>query len=406
VGCTKRPPELVLPALSMTDPAFQSSVAAFTGAPIIGDNRVTILLNGEQTFPAIVEALRSAKKTITFEAYIFRKSPVGDQMVEAFADRCRAGVRASILLDAHGSADVPDDYVEGLTKAGCRIVPAYRPIRPWRPRRSNLRDHRRIVVVDGLVGFTGGYGVDEMWMGNGRSEGRWRETNVRLEGPVVTQLQASFIERWLETTGEVLGGRDYFPYPAVTVADRPIRAQVVTSSPIRDDFALYALFLQVVSSARQSIQISTPYLLPGEQLTAALMAAVQRGVKVVVLVPAVIREAPIEHLAQQSHREGFGELLDAGIELYEYKPALLHTKTMVVDGNWSTIGSTNLDNRSMGMNDELNVVFYDDAIAKQIEKTFLDDIAHAHKITRDKLKKRGWFSRLLGFLTIPFQDEF
>ncbi|MGQ0811862.1 MAG: phospholipase D-like domain-containing protein [Nitrospiraceae bacterium] len=405
-ACAKLPPELTLPRLSIAEPAFQNSLAAFTGAPIIGDNKVDILLNGDETFPALVEAIRAARKTVTFETYIFRKSQVADRIIEAFAERCHAGVRVAILLDAHGSSDLPVEYVETLRHAGCHIVPDFRPLRPWKPRRSNMRNHRRIVVVDGRIGFTGGYGVDEAWTGNGRTKGRWRETNVRLEGPIVQQLQAAFLEHWREATGELLGGEEFYPYPPVAVADVPVRAQIVRSSPTRDNYALYDVFLQSISSAQRSILISTPYLLPGEQMIAAFVQAVQRGVSVRVLVPSVIKGSGVEYVTQESQREGFGPLLDAGIELHEYSPALLHTKTMVIDGAWATLGSTNFDNRSMAMNDELNVVFYNEQVAKRLEGIIIEDLAHSRKVDRRQLENRGWYSRLLGIFTSPLHDQF
>lgn len=405
-ACAKVPPKLIVPQLSLTDPASQNSLAAFTGAPIIGDNKVEILLNGEETFPAMVRAIRSAQKTITFEAYIFRKSSVGVQLVDALAERCRTGVRVAVLLDAHGSMDVPTEYVDTLKQAGCDIVPDFRPLRPWKLSTFNLRTHRRIVVIDGQVGFTGGYGIDDMWTGNGRTKGKWRETNVRVKGPIVQQLQAAFVEHWREATGVLLGGREYFPYPPIAVADLPTRAQVVWSSPYRDNFGMYALFLQAISSANHSILISTPYLLPGDQLTDALIEAVHRGVSVVVLVPGVTRDAGIEYVVHESQRDGFGTLLDGGIQLYEYDPALLHTKSMTIDGRWATVGSTNLDNRSMGINDELNLVVYDEGVTKRLEQVFVEDLSRSSKITREQLEDRGWLRRLLGFLTSPMKDHF
>jgi cardiolipin synthase len=269
-----------------------------------------------------------------------------------------------------------------------------------------MRNHRRIAVIDGRVGFTGGYGVDEMWMGNGRMKDKWRETNVRLEGPVVQELQAVFMEHWREATGTLLGGPEYFPYPAVTVSDRPVRVQVVASSPKYDDFDLYTVLLQAITSAQHSILICTPYLFLSEQMQTALIAAAQRGVSVTIMVPAITTQAWIEYIVQESPREDFGPLLDGGIHMYEYRPGLMHTKTMVVDGVWSTFGSTNLDHRSLGLNDELNLVVYDDNVAQRLEKIFYDDLSHSHKITRDQLHSRGWMGRLLGALTGPFQDHF
>ena len=406
VACAATPPQLTLPAISISDPAFQTSLEAFSGAPIIGDNRVEILLNGEETFPSLLDAIRSAQRTVTFESYIFREGQVADQIVEAFVERCRAGVRVAILLDAHGSADFPDRYVGALRSAGCAIVPDFRPLRPWNLERTNKRNHRRIMVVDGRVGFTGGYGVDDTWNGDGRTEGRWRETNVRLEGPIVQRLQEAFLEHWREATGTLFGGADYFPYRPVEVKDLPVQAQVVRSSPLWDNHAMSPVFLQAITSARTSILISTPYLLPDEQLAAALLEAVRRGVAVRVLVPSVVKSSGVEYVTQSSQREDFGSLLDGGIQLHEYSPALLHTKMMIIDGIWSTIGSTNFDNRSMAMNDELNVIFYDGPIAKRLENIFLEDLTHSRKITRGHLKKRGWLSRFLGLLTSPLHDYF
>jgi cardiolipin synthase A/B len=406
IACASTPPRLVLPALSMSDPAFQTSMEAFSGAPVVGDNRVEILLNGEETFPALFDAIRSAQRTITFESYIFHEGQVADDIVQIFVERCQAGVRVAILLDAHGSANLPSRYVQALRSAGCAVVPEFRALRVWTLERTNKRNHRRIMVVDGRVGFTGGYGIDDTWNGNGETEGHWRETNVRLEGPIVQRLQEAFVEHWREATETLLGGTDYFPYPAVEVRDLPVRGQVVRSSPLRDNYAMYSVFLQGITSARTSIVISTPYLLPGEQLTAALVDAVQRGVAVRVLVPSIVRSSGVEHVTQASQREGFGELLDGGVQLHEYAPALLHTKMMIIDSIWATVGSTNFDNRSMAMNDELNVIFYDAPLAKRLEEIFLNDLSRSKKISREDLDSRGWLARFLGLLTSPVRDYF
>lgn len=392
--------------MRIDDPAFRTSLEAFAGAPILGDNRVDILLNGEETFPALLDAIRSAHHTITFEAYIFHEGKIADQLVGAFVERCKAGVRVAILLDAHGSDGLPERYIQDLRDAGCILVPDFRPLRLWSLERTNKRNHRRIMVIDGLVGFTGGYGVDDTWSGNGRTEGRWRETNVRLQGPIVQSLQEAFVEHWREATSVLLGGKDYFPYPPVTVKDVPVLAQVVRSSPLQGNDAMYRAFLQAISSARTSILISTPYLLPGEQLTEALLDAVRRGVRVRVLIPSVVKSSGVEFVTQASQREAFGALLEGGVQLHEYSPALLHTKMMIIDGTWATVGSTNLDNRSMAMNDELNVMFYDRTIAKRLEEIFAADIAYSHKVSREQLENQEWLHRALGVLLSPFHAWF
>jgi cardiolipin synthase len=392
--------------MRIDDPAFRTSLEAFAGAPILGDNRVDILLNGEETFPALLDAIRSAHHTITFEAYIFHEGKIADQLVGAFVERCKAGVRVAILLDAHGSDGLPERYIQDLRDAGCILVPDFRPLSLWSLERTNKRNHRRIMVIDGLVGFTGGYGVDDTWSGNGRTEGRWRETNVRLQGPIVQSLQEAFVEHWREATSVLLGGKDYFPYPPVTVKDAPVLAQVVRSSPLQGNDAMYRVFLQAISSARTSILISTPYLLPGEQLTEALLDAVRRGVRVRVLIPSVVKSSGVEFVTQASQREAFGALLEGGVQLHEYSPALLHTKMMIIDGTWATVGSTNLDNRSMAMNDELNVMFYDRTIAKRLEEIFAADIAYSHKVSREQLENQEWLHRALGVLLSPFHAWF
>ena len=405
-GCASTPAPLTLPSMHIDDPAFRTSLEAFAGAPILGDNRVDILLNGEETFPALLDAIRSAHHTITFEAYIFHEGKIADQLVGAFVERCKAGVRVAILLDAHGSDGLPERYIQNLRDAGCKLVSDFRPLRLWSLERTNKRNHRRIMVIDGRVGFTGGYGVDDTWSGNGRTEGRWRETNVRLQGPIVQSLQEAFVEHWREATSVLLGGKDYFPYPPVTVKDVPVLAQVVRSSPLQGNDAMYRVFLQAISSARTSILISTPYLLPGEQLTEALLDAVRRGVRVRVLIPSVVKSSGVEFVTQASQREAFGALLHGGVQLHEYSPALLHTKMMIIDGTWATVGSTNLDNRSMAMNDELNVMFYDRTIAKRLEEIFAADVAYSHKVSREQLENQDWLHRALGILLSPFHAWF
>ena len=411
-GCASTPAPLSLPSINIDDPAFRTSLEAFAGAPIVGDNRVDILLNGEETFPTLLETIASARETVTFEAYIFHEGRVADEIIEAVINRCREGVQVSMLLDAHGADGLPERYIAALKSAGCSIVPDFRPLRLWNLERTNKRNHRRIVVVDGRVGFTGGFGVDDTWNGDGRTDGHWRETNVRLEGPAVQNLEEAFVEHWREATGVLLGGREYFPYPPVEIKDVPVQTQVVRSSPLVGNEAMYRVFLQAITSARRSILISTPYLLPGEQLTRALLDAVKRGVRVLVLVPGVENGSGVEFVTQASQRDLFAPLLDGGILLHEYAPALLHTKMMIIDGAWATIGSANFDNRSMAMNDELNVMFYDQTIARRLEEIFAEDVANSHKLTmeqleeRDQLENRKWLHRALGVLLSPFRAWF
>ena len=404
-ACTSMPPTLVLPSLPLSDRAFQPTLEASTESAITAGNTVEILLNGDHTFPVMLEAIKSAQRTITFETFIFRKGDVAERFVEAFADRCRAGVEVKLLLDGHGSRGVPSAYVDRLQAAGCSVA-TFRPMRPWAIVKSNHRNHRRVFVIDGKIAFTGGYAIDDRWAGDGRTKGRWRETNLRVTGPAVQHLQAAFVEHWLEATGTLLGGSGYFPEGDGVNVRGGTRAQVVTSSPYRKDFGLYLLFLQAVAGAQRSIMISTPYLFPTSQLATILKDAAHRGVAISILIPSVTTDAGVEYVVQETHRELFDGLLEVGVKLYEYRPALLHTKMMVIDGTWATVGSTNFDNRAMAINDELNVVTYDPAVAKRLEEIFAEDLTYARPLTREALKNRSWLGRFIGKSTYPLKDQF
>jgi cardiolipin synthase len=395
-ACARVQPHLVLPNLRLGEPSFFPTLEAYTSAPIVGRNAVDVLLNGEEIFPAMIDAIRAARTSITYAQYYFEDGPVARDLVDALAERCRGGVNTAILLDAFGTLDMPGEYVEQLKSAGCQVA-IFRPLSPITWNRANKRNHRRVLVVDGRVGFTGGSGVSRKWMGNGRVENHWRDTDVRVRGPAVEYLQGAFAENWLEATGVVLGGDTYFPQPIPPAGEA--YTQVVRSSPAGGSFAMYTMFLLAISSARRSIYITNPYFVPDGTMEDALTAAVKRGVRVVVLVP-----GPIDHnLVRQASRGKFGKMLRAGVEIYEYRAALLHAKTMVIDGVWATVGSTNLDNRSFALNDELNLVVYDAAVARRFEKIFADDLAHSAKVDYRSWRRRGVMDRLLEILATPIR---
>jgi cardiolipin synthase len=255
-----------------------------------------------------------------------------------------------------------------------------------------------MLVVDGQLGFTGGSGVGPKWMGDGRTEGRWRETDVRIEGPIVSRLQGAFVENWLEATGNVLGGDSYFP-PLPRRGS--VSAQIVRSSPQRGGFSMYTMFLLAMSAARRSIYITNPYFLPDGRMTRVLAEAPRRGVRVVVLLPGAIDNNIVRHAS----RSQFGPLLEAGVEIYEYQAGLLHAKTMAVDGIWATIGSTNLDTRSFALNEEINAVLYDKDVAGRLEKIFADDLTYSRKVDYARWRGRGFFNRLLELLSLPVREQ-
>jgi cardiolipin synthase A/B len=390
-------PHLALPDVSLGEPSFFPTLEAHAGAPIVGGNAVEILLNGEQIFPSLMEAVRSARRTITYAQYFYEDGPVARDLAEALAERCRAGVGVNILLDAFGSLAMPREYADLLTVSGCHLA-WFRPLSQYVFRRYYKRNHRRIVVVDGRIGFTGGAGVSRKWMGNGQTEGHWRDTDVRVEGPVVEYLQAAFAENWLEATGIVLGGEAYFPRPIEPRGQ--VYAQVARSSPASGSAEMYTTLLLALSGARQSVLVTNPYFVLDARMQEAVLRMVRRGVRVAVLVPAAIDH----NVVRQASRAQFGELLKAGVEIYEYTPALLHAKTMVIDGVWATVGSTNLDNLSFAYNDELNLIVYDRGVAQKLVHAFHEDVAVSRQVTYEAWKDRGVGARLLEILALPIRD--
>ena len=387
-------PVLRLPDIAVGDGAFPATAQGHSDARVVGGNTVELLLNGDQIFPAKLAAIRSARTSIAYAEYFYAEGEPGALIAAALAERCRAGVAVNVLLDGLGALAMEEAHRKTMEDGGCRVV-TFRPIGRFTIRRNNDRNHRRLLVVDGRVGITGGSGVSWKWTGNGRRQDHWRDTDVRLDGPVVDQLQAAFAENWREATGEVLGGPTWFP-PAQP-ARGEARAHAVRSSPASGDYGIYSLFLLAIAGARRSVEITNPYFVPDERLGGTILDAARRGVRVRVLVPGVIDHA----LVREAGRRHFGELLKAGVEIYEYKPALLHAKTMVVDGVWATVGSTNLDRRSFALNDELNVAVYDAGVASALGRAFAADLEVAERVTYEAWARRPLKGRLFELLSIP-----
>jgi cardiolipin synthase len=293
---------------------------------------------------------------------------------------------------------MPSQYRDWMTEAGCQVA-SYRPVTPWTIDRANYRNHRRILVVDGQVGVTGGSGTSGKWSGNGKQEGQWRDTDMRVEGPVINQLQGAFAENWLEATGVSLGGPDYFPWPIE--AKGAMESQIVRSSPAGGSVAMYTMFLLAMSAARRTIYITNPYFVPDDKMIETLLQARRRGVRIVLLLPGAIDH----NLVRQASRSQLGRLLQAGVQIYEYRAALLHSKTMVIDSTWATVGSTNLDRRSFELNEELNLIVYNADIAHRLERVFVDDLQQSREVTLAEWKDRGLVSRFLEILSLPIRGQ-
>jgi cardiolipin synthase len=400
-GCGKVPEVSKIPPITLGEESFFPTIEAYTDAPILSGNKIEILLNGDETFPAMLRDIKTAKRTINFAQYLWETGPIANQLAEAFAERCRDGVETNILLDDHGTK-TDKELLDVMRDAGCHVerfrrVEAPQVIFPWKLLRYNYRNHRRILVIDGRIGFTGGYGISAAWMGNGRTPEHWRDTNARIEGPLVKDLQSAFTESWLEATGALLGDDPYFPR---LEAKGTMSGQIVKSSPAGGSFQNYMLLLISIASAKKSILITNPYFIPDDQLMEVLIKAAKRGVKIVVLVP-----GKIDHkITYRASRSNYGEMLLAGIKIYEYMASLMHAKTMVVDGIWATVGSTNFDNRSFALNEELNLTVYNRAFAARLEQLFQEDLKYAKQITYEAWSSRGWGERFQELFTFPLRE--
>jgi cardiolipin synthase len=392
-----RPPTVALPHTSTADPSFPATVEAYAGAPVLGGNRVTPLFNGDAIFPAKLAVIRSAVHTLNYAEYFYADGDIASVVAQALIERCQAGVRVNILLDGVGTLSMPAGLADDLRAAGCRVQ-TFRPVRRVGVHRENDRNHRRILVADGRVGMTGGSGVSWKWTGNGRTEEHWRDTDARVEGPAVAWLQAAFAENWREATGELLGGRDYFP----ELAPHPdgIRAQLVRSSASVATGPLATTYLLAIDGAERSIHLTNPYFLPDTAMGDALLRAARRGVDVVALLPGKIDHNTV----RAASRQGFGRLLRGGVRIFEYHASLLHAKTMVVDSRWATIGSANFDPRSFKMNDELNLVVYDGGVAGRVEAAFQEDLRYAREVTYEAWRARGIGERLQELVVFPIRE--
>ncbi len=397
-ACARVRPHVSVPDVELGDPSFYPTLQAYANAPIVGGNAVTILLNGDQIFPALLEAIRGARTSIVYAQYYFEGGSTPRAIADALAERCQAGIPVHVLLDGVGALFMPGALRDQMRQSGCEVH-SFRPVRPWTLHKTNYRNHRRMLVVDGKVGFTGGSGVGEKWQGDGKQKDHWRDTDVRVEGPAVEWLQSAFVESWLQISGVALGGPAYFPRPNPPRGS--VAVQVVRSSPAGGDTAMYTTLLLALASARRSIRITNPYFVLDGAMRATLLERIRSGVVVEVLVPGAIDH----QIVRQASRAGWGELLQGGVRIYEYKPALLHAKTIVIDGVWSTVGSTNLDNRSFALNDELNVITYDRRVAARLEAAFKEDLSHSEEVTYERWKRRGLRARLFELLVSPFRDQ-
>ena len=398
-GCTLSRPHYLAPEVRVGEPAFVRAMEAHTLSGLVDGNRADLLLNGDEIFPAMLAAIRAARTTITFANFIYEDGDIAREMAETLAERCRAGVGVNVLVDAVGSSHMPKALQKRLRNSGCHFA-RYHSLNPFAIKRLNHRNHRRVLVVDGRVGFTGGTGIGEKWTGDGRRPGQWRQTDVRVEGPIVRFLQAAFAESWRDSTGLLLGGDAYFP-PAEQRGDLAIQA--VKSSPTSGAAETYVLFQLAIESARRSIYLTNPYFVPDGAMVDALVRAARRGVDVSIIT-AGTAGSHLDRLVRKASQAHFGRPLAAGVKIHEYGPALLHAKTIVVDGQWVTIGSANLDNRSFALNSELNLTFLDRRLAARLIEVFNQDLEYTKPVTYDDWRHHH-IRNLFYLPLIPLRDQ-
>jgi cardiolipin synthase len=371
---------------SVTDPEFGRSISQLLSADLVAGNNVVELLNGDQIFPSMLDAIAHAKISITMEMYFWSSGDIATAFIAALSERARAGVKVHVLIDAWGSAAFRKSDIDALQNAGVELV-MYNLPHILRPLAVNHRSHRKVMVVDGRIGFTGGACISDDWAGDAEP-GYWRDTNFRVEGPVVAQMQGVFMDNWIQARSSVLHGEDYFP------ALEPVgimTAQFFRSGPKDSAENARISYLLAIAAARKSIRLAHAYFVPDSLAIDELVAACQRGVKVEIIVPDKIDN----FLVKKASRSRWGKLLDAGADFYEYQPTLYHCKVMIVDDVWVTVGSVNFDERSFHSNDEANLNVSSRDFAKQMIQTFEADKAQSVPLTAKDFKRRNIFSKAL-----------
>ena len=377
-----------LPRLySTADPQFERALGSLLGPGIVGGNAVTELLNGDQIFPPMLAAIKAAQKSVTFETYIYWSGDIGKQFADALSERARAGVPVHVLLDWVGSAKMEESYLAEMKAAGVQIEKFHKP-HWYNLARLNNRTHRKLLVVDGQVGFTGGVGIAPAWTGNAQDPDHWRDSHYLVRGPAVAQMQATFLDNWLKVTGKVLHGEAYFPAIAPAGGQK---AQMFSSSPSSGSESMQLMYHLAITAAERSIDLSVAYFVPDDLTRKLLMDALARGVRVRLVTPG---EHTDTETVKAASRATWGELLQAGAEIYEYGPTMYHCKVMIVDQLLVSVGSTNFDNRSFRLNDEANLNVYDAAFAQRQTQVFEDDIKRSHRVTYEAWLERPWSEKL------------
>ena len=382
----------------IADAQYRREMSVMLGPTIVGGNRVVDLQNGDEIFPAMLAAIRAAQKTITFETYIYWSGDIGREMAEALAERARAGVKVSVLLDWVGSLKMEEALLQTMRDAGAHVE-RYRPLHWYHLGRMNNRTHRKLLVVDGRIAFTGGVGVAEQWTGHAQDPDHWRDIHFQLEGPAVAQFQAAFNDNWIKTTGEVLSGDDYFP-PLQAVGE--VDAHMFIASPAGGSESMHLMYLMGIAAAERSIDLQAAYFVPDALIHKALIDARRRGVRVRVLVPGEHIDSDTVRLASKAE---WGPLLQAGVEIHEYLPTMMHNKLLIIDEEMVSVGSTNFDVRSFRLNDEASLNVYDRGFGRRMTEVFNADLQHSRRYTYETWAARPLKDKLIERFVLPPKSQ-
>ena len=383
---------------------FLVGIAGLVNSPLQAGGTIQVLNNGDEFFPSMLEAIRAAKRSVNFSVYIWEPGKVSDLFFEALIERARAGVTVRLLLDGLGGIRAPQQGLEALRAAGGRIQ-RFRPPQLGRLTRFHQRNHRRAVVIDGLVGFTGGAAVGDKWLGDAGSPEEWRDCMFRVTGPLAKSLQSAFATLWAPSAGEMLVGDDHYPPEQVLPpdAERVSYHTSVASSPSSEDHPLRVFYVLSFLAARKTLYITTPYFVPDAQTRGVVATRARLGVDVRILVPNKLTDAVPIRLAGHSY---FEPLLAAGVRIYEYQPAMMHAKAVVVDGVWSVVGSANMDIRSKELNQENVLGILDEGLGRHLHETFLQDLRHAEEIDLERWRKRSRWERAKERVCAAFAEQY
>ena len=381
------------------DPEFQREMSVLLGPTIVGGNQIVALQNGREIFPSMLEAIRTAKVSVTFETYIYWSGTIGEEFSDALSERAHAGVPVNVTIDWLGSIKMEQEQLDRMEKAGVKLH-RYRPLRWYNISRMNNRTHRKLLVVDGKIAFTGGVGIADQWAGNAEDADHWRDVHFRVEGPAAAQVQAVFNDNWIKQTGDVLNGPAYFPH--IEPTHGTMRAQMFLASPAGGSESMHLMYLMAIAASEKTIDLAASYFVPDQLALDALLAARRRGVRIRILVPGSHIDSEAVRLRS---RALWGDLLDAGVSIQEFTPTMMHTKMLVIDGLMVSVGSTNFDIRSFQLNDEASLNVFDGEFAAQMTKVFEADLMKATPYTREMWNDRPWYVRLAEGALYPLTTQ-